>query len=197
MFGREPFDLVTVGSVAALAGVSKMTVYSHFRDKETLFETVVSSISAEMIAGVSSADMRDGSFAERLTAIGRRFLWLIVGPETVMIAHTLPAVLRGNPALAQRFYDAGPGRVREALAGLIASAADQGLVRVDDPVWAASDLMGLWEGGMPAQLAFGIVEPMTMEEITRRVQRGTGIFLRAYGMAARRARKVTTGGADG
>ena len=41
LFASQPFDLVTMEAVAARAGVSKMTVYSHFRDKETLFETIV------------------------------------------------------------------------------------------------------------------------------------------------------------
>ncbi|MFL5280610.1 MAG: TetR/AcrR family transcriptional regulator, partial [Rhodopila sp.] len=43
LFARQPFEQVTMEAVAAQAAVSKMTVYSHFRDKETLFEAIVTS----------------------------------------------------------------------------------------------------------------------------------------------------------
>jgi TetR/AcrR family transcriptional repressor of mexJK operon len=179
LFASQPFDLVTMEAVAAQASVSKMTVYSHFHDKETLFETIVFATSEDMI-GALSAPGQDGGLRERLIAVGNAFLGVILGSDICKMAHTLPGALRANRALADRFYAAGPGRVRGALAAMIAAAAERGELTVDDPALAADDLVGLWEGSMPAKIAFGLSDLSTSEEIRQRALRGTEVFLRAY-----------------
>lgn len=179
LFASQPFDLVTMESVAIRAGVSKMTVYSHFHDKETLFETIVLATSDQMIDSLSAPE-RDGSLRERLIAVGTVVLSVILGSDICTMAHTLPPALRANRALADRFYAAGPGRVRAALAAIIAESAGRGELAVDDPDQAADDLVSLWEGSMPAKIAFGLAGLSTPDEIARRASRGTEVFLRAY-----------------
>ncbi len=179
LFASQPFDLVTMEAVAAHASVSKMTVYSHFYDKETLFETIVAATSEQMI-GALSASEPGGGLRERLLAVGVGFLDVILGSDICKMSHTLPGALRANRALADRFYAAGPGRVRSALAAIIAAAAQRGELTVDDPEYAADDLVSLWEGSMPAKIAFGLAELSTQAEIRRRALRGTEVFLRAY-----------------
>lgn len=179
LFASQPFDLVTMESVAAQANVSKMTVYSHFHDKETLFEIIVAATSDQMISALSAPEGNDG-LRERLIAVGTAFLHVILGSDICKMSHTLPSALRANPALAVRFYAAGPGRVRAALAAIIAAAAEQGELIVDDSDSAADDLVSLWEGSMPAKIAFGLSKLSTPKEIRRRALRGTDVFLRAY-----------------
>jgi TetR/AcrR family transcriptional repressor of mexJK operon len=179
LFASQPFDLVTMETIAKLARVSKMTLYSHFRDKETLFETIVLATSDQMISSLSAPE-QSGGLRERLLAVGTIVLGVILGSDICTMAHTLPAALRANRDLADRFYAAGPGRVRAALSAIIAEAAKRGDLVIDDPDRAADDLVSLWEGSMPAKLAFGLVGLSTPEEIGLRAQRGTDVFLRAY-----------------
>jgi TetR/AcrR family transcriptional repressor of mexJK operon len=179
LFTSQPFDLVTMEEVAARAEVSKMTVYSHFHDKETLFETIVTATSDQMI-GALSAPAHEGGLSERLIAVGKAFLGVILGSDICKMSHTLPGALRVNRDLADRFYAAGPGRVRAAIAAMIDAAAERGELAVDDAEFAADDLVSLWEGGMPARIAFGLAELSTPDEIRRRAERGTAVFLRAY-----------------
>lgn len=179
LFASQPFDLVTMEAVAGQAGVSKMTVYSHFHDKETLFETIVAATADQMMAALSAPD-RDDALRERLIAVGIGFLNVILGSDICKMSHTLPGALRANRALAERFYAAGPGRVRAALAAMIAAAAERGELVVDDAERAADDLVSLWEGSMPAKIAFGLAELSVPKEIRRRALRGTEVFLRAY-----------------
>lgn len=168
-------------AVAAHASVSKMTVYSHFGDKETLFERIVLAMSDEMLAGLAPPDA-GGDLRGRLEAFGRGVLTVVLR-EVCATEHSLPAVLRANRALANRVYAAGPGRVRAALAVELAAAAARGEVAVDDAELAADDLISLWEGGLPAKMIFGLAEPASAEEIERRTVRGTAVFLRAYGQS--------------
>jgi TetR/AcrR family transcriptional regulator, mexJK operon transcriptional repressor len=179
LFASQPFDQVTMEAVALRARVSKMTIYSHFHDKDALFETIVAATAEQMIGALSAPDL-DGGLRERLIAVGTSFLSIIVGSDICTMAHTLPGVLRENRTLAERFYAAGPGRVRAALAGIIATSAAQGELEVDDAEYAADDLVSLWEGSMPAKIAFGLAELSQPDEIDRRARRGTEVFLRAY-----------------
>jgi len=178
LFASEPFELVTMEAVAKRADVSKMTVYSHFRDKDTLFETIVTATADQMIRVMTTPE--HGGLRERLTGIGTVFLTIVLGSDICMMTRTLPLALRGNRALADRFYAAGPGRVRAALSAIIGAAVARGELAVDDPDRAADDLVGLWEGGMPAKIAFGLAQLSTSEEIEERAARGTDVFLRAY-----------------
>ena len=180
LFRLQPYETVTMEAVAARAGVSKMTLYSHFADKETIFETVVREMSDEMMSAISGPDQGEAPLRERLNRIGIAFLTVVLDASVRMIRHTLSASLHADQALARRFYDAGPGRTRLALSAIIEGAAARGELTIDSPEWAADDLISLWEGGLPAQLAFGLVEQTTVDEIARRARRGTEIFLRAY-----------------
>jgi TetR/AcrR family transcriptional repressor of mexJK operon len=180
LFARQPFDVVTMEAVAAQAAVSKMTVYSHFHDKETLFETLVGAIADQMIAALSGPEHEGAGLRERLEAVGCDLLGVLLGPGVCEMAHTLPGTLRTNRTLALRFYNAGPGRVRAALAAIIAEAAGRGELAVDDARLAAEDLVCLWEGNRPAMTTFGLAEPASPEEIRQRAVRGTDVFLRAY-----------------
>ena len=179
LFASQPFDLVTMEAVAAQAGVSKMTVYSHFYDKETLFETIVAQ-TADLMIGSLSAPRPGDSLRDQFIAMGTAFLDVLLGTDLCKTRHSFPSALRANRALAERFYAAGPGRVRSALGAMIAAAAERGELLVDDAACAAEDLVSLWEGSMPAKIAFGVTGLSTPEEIRRRAIRGTDVFLRAY-----------------
>lgn len=180
LFSQHPFDVVTMESVAAQAGVSKMTVYSHFSDKESLFETIARSISDHMVAAFSPTGRADEPLLDRLLATGFAFLSILLRPDVMGLSQMLPTALRGSQTLSARFYDAGPGRVKAALAALIAEAAARGEIAIDDATLAAEDLFSLWEGGLRAERGCGLIGPITDDLIARRVQRGTGVFLRAY-----------------
>ncbi len=180
LFHSQPYETVTMEAVAARAGVSKMTVYSHFADKETIFETVVRAMSDEMMSAVSGPGQGAAPLRERLNAVGVGFLRVVLDPSVRMMGHTLSASLHKDQALARRFYDAGPGRTRAALAAIIGAATARGELTMDSPEWAADDLVSLWLGSLPDQLAFGLIAQTSADDIARRARRGTEIFLRAY-----------------
>ncbi len=181
LFLSQSYNGVTMEAVAARAGVSKMTLYSHFADKETMFETFVRAMSQEMVGALPGPDQAGATLRDRLTSIGISFLTVILDDSMRLLGITLSETLHRDQKLARRFYDAGPGRTRAALAAIIAGAMARGELTADSPEWAAADLMGLWEGDMPSQLAFGLIEPIPADEIARRARRGTDVFLRAYG----------------
>ena len=164
LFFARGYASVTMDAVAAAARVSKMTVYGHFGDKETLFAAVVQDFTHSLLAEIGRAATAVGPLAERLAAVGRSFLTLICSRQVVAAHRALVPTLAADPALAE----------------VIAAAAARGEVCVPDAGAAADDLFSLWCGNLPDRLELGVTDDVRPEEIAAQVARTTAVFLRAY-----------------
>src|SRR6218665_183527 len=77
LFPDLGFDGTSMDAIAAAAGVSKLTVYSHFNDKESLFIEAVRGRCEEQMP-LSLFDMPvEGKVADQLMRIARAFFGLI------------------------------------------------------------------------------------------------------------------------
>lgn len=180
LFLRHGMATVSMEAVATAAGVSKMTLYSHFKDKERLFEEVVAAKSDDMIAVMARTQEAGGTLAESLAALGRVFLGLVYSPDVVAVERNLMTTLADNRQLAERFYAAGPARTEGAVATMLRQATSRGELAVDDPGDAAADLLALWQGNLPKLLSLRLLAPPDAEAIARRARVKTELFLRAY-----------------
>jgi TetR/AcrR family transcriptional repressor of mexJK operon len=181
LFLTHGFAVVTMEAVAAAAGVSKMTLYGYFHDKDALFEEAVRQIATGLIGELSRAQAEGGTLAESLGALGRAVLALCCRPEIVAADRALPISLAGNPDLAKRFYEAGPARTLQSVADVLAQAAEDGQLVVEDPLDAAADLVALWQGDLQKRMALGLQSALSAGQIAERITRKTATFLRAYG----------------
>src|SRR6476619_2170444 len=76
-FSAHGLERASVEAIAAEAGVSKMTVYSHFASKEGLFEAVIRERTERVIGELAGAEALDPKRPEKaLLAIGEQFLAL-------------------------------------------------------------------------------------------------------------------------
>jgi TetR/AcrR family transcriptional repressor of mexJK operon len=182
MFLEHGYEAVAMEAVAAAAGVSKMTVYSHFQDKAALFGACVRAHCTDILAELTGLDQQaaSGDIKQALVAFGTRFLRFVLSPKVVANLPLLLLTLRKDPILARTFYEAGPERTRASLARIIEAAANQGELAVETPMDAADDLMSLWEGQIDRRVLMGIEPPLSEADIERRARRGTDVFLRAY-----------------
>ena len=182
LFVANTYESVTMDQVASAAGVAKMTVYGHFHDKESLFEAMVQSTTDMMAAAMPTEPCGDGDLEEELVAFGEAFLNVLFSQGVVSAFHRHFDMLSRNPALAQRFFDAGPGRTRARLAAHLRSAAGWADHPPECSIRAASDLMNLWIGDRPQRMAMGLAEPITPDQIAQHVRRCTRLLLTGYGM---------------
>lgn len=179
-FFTHGFAATAIEAVAASAGVSKVTIYKQFTDKVGLFEAVVRSQSSAMTLPI--ADWRDiaGDLEGALNRFGCKLLSFLMNEDHMALDNLLSLDLAKHPDLARRFFTAGPGRCRSILADVLHRADHNGELAVPEPQSAAEDLLSIWKGFGDLEQRFGVGQPMTPEEIERRVHRGTKIFLRAY-----------------
>jgi TetR/AcrR family transcriptional repressor of mexJK operon len=183
-FFARGFHAATIEDIAQAAGVSKVTVYSRFGDKETLFEEVIRAEGERMAAIFDREIAQGGSLEEQLNAFGMALAELKFSEEHMAVERVLMNEIAQSPMLAQRFFAAGPALCLVRLADAIGAAAAKGDIEVDDAALAADDLVGLWLGAGDLEIKLGLVPPPDAAALRRRVHRATSLFLKMVGSKA-------------
>lgn len=187
MFTAHGFERVSMDQIAAEAGVSKLTVYSHFGDKETLFSAAISAKCEEQLAGGLFVVDPDSSLREQLLGIGRAFVALINSEEALAI-HRVVTTQPPPAKLGRLFWEAGPRRVQEAFESFLRAEIEAGALVVPDLHRAASQFFCLLKGEMHMLLLCGCGEAVGPAEVEAHVQATVELFLRAYQAAPAAAR---------
>src|SRR5262245_25369938 len=151
LFLRHGYAGTTMDEIAALAGLTKRTVYNNYGDKDALFRVITADTIA--VADAFVRDMRDAfagvgaaELPAALDAFGRRLALGIVRPEVVAIRRLLIGGARGFPGLAAQYFDRAPGQVMTTLAARFDHLTKAGLLRADDPRRAAAQFAYLVAG---------------------------------------------------
>ena len=123
-FFDRGFAAASIEQIAADAGVSKVTVYSHFGDKRALFVAAVESECERLRGHFDIGDLPRGSLRTRLHAIGEAMVAFLSRPEMVQFDRRIAAETEHEPEVGAAFLAAGPHRMRQAFAGLLKAMAD-------------------------------------------------------------------------
>jgi TetR/AcrR family transcriptional repressor of mexJK operon len=182
MFLERGVNATSIEAIASQAGVSKVTLYSHYPDKSALFEAAVlremEAIEAAQRGPANAPPPKD--LEAQLTQFGLGIMSFLVTKPAIDFYSVIAGELRRYPDLAQAFYRLGPGRTRANLAQILANAATAGAIKIDNPTAAADHLFGLWQGMTNYQLALGIDVETIRNSVADRVAKGVSSFLRAY-----------------
>lgn len=170
----------SMDAVAAAAGVSKLTVYSHFTDKQTLFGAAVMATCQNQLPDLLF-EYPDGVAVEQvLLNIARGFQALISSDEAVKLSRLIIALGSQDPGFGQYFYEAGPKRVLAGMEALLRSVDQRGLLRIDNPLQAAEHFFCLVKGAPDYRLLIGYAPALEGDEAEAHVQEVVGVFVRAY-----------------
>ena len=172
------YAAASIEAIAAIAGVSKVTVYNHFQDKRGLFAAAVEH-ECENIRGQLLFDQNQGPLRERLLAFGKSMVAFLSRPEMIRFEQRIAAEIEREPELGQCFLEAGPRRMHRALADLLARERDRGTLALEDPMQAAEHLAAMCKGLADMERRFtGKSDPNAAK---RRVRSAVDLFLRGYG----------------
>ncbi len=170
----------SMDAVAAAAGVSKLTVYSHFQDKQTLFCSAVMATCQIQLPDLLFEYPEGVPVEEVLLNIARGFQALISSDEAVKLSRLIMAQGSLDPSFGEYFYEAGPKRVLAGMEALLRGAHERGLLRIDNPLRAAEHFFCLVKGAPDYRLLLGCAGPLEGEEAEAHVREVVGIFVRAF-----------------
>ena len=170
----------SMDAVAAAAGVSKLTVYSHFTDKQTLFGSAVMATCQTQLPELIF-ELPDGVPLDQvLLNIARGFQALISSDESVKLSRLIIALGSQDPGFGQFFYEAGPKQVLGEMEALLRSVAERGLLQIDNPLRAAEHFFCLIKGAPDYRLLLGCAPALSVDEAEVHVREVVGLFMRAY-----------------
>jgi TetR/AcrR family transcriptional regulator, mexJK operon transcriptional repressor len=183
LFIRNAFAGTSMDAIAAEAGVSKLTVYSHFGDKDNLFREVIRSRVQDLLPEETYGYDPASDIGDTLHHIAQVHARLDCDPETV---GTFRAILsdcrQGNPRYGKLMWEEGPMRSRALLERLLQQAVDAGKLDIDNVTQAATQFISLIKGDMMMRRMFGCAECVQTyaREIEENARAGVVMFLRAY-----------------
>jgi TetR/AcrR family transcriptional repressor of mexJK operon len=180
LFVAHGYAGTSMDAVANQARVSKLTVYSHFGDKDTLFaEAVRCKCEEQLPAEIFLADLH-GPLHRQLLTIARAFFALITSADAVAVHRTVVATVPHAPQLGQLFWDAGPARIQAAFDEFLRAEVAAGKLDIADTRRASMQFFCLLKGEAHARMEFGCAGPLKTQEADAHIEATVDMFLRAY-----------------
>jgi TetR/AcrR family transcriptional repressor of mexJK operon len=184
LFLRNGYRGTSMDEIAALAAVSKQTVYKHFADKERLFSEIVTGTVSEVSDPVHDEVLRledSGDVEADLRNLARRLLERVMQPRILQLRRLVIGEAGRFPELGRAFYEQGPGRTIGALATVFERLAERGVLRIDDPRLAAAHFNWLvMSSPLNRAMFLGDDQPPARAELVRYADAGVRVFLGAY-----------------
>ena len=153
-------------AIAAAAGVSKQTVYSHFKSKEELFRSCVA-CKVETYGLDPSSLPVDNGFDALLAHIGRQYLTLIGDPGVIRMFRLMASEADTHPGTVKSFHEAGPIATARNIARIFSKhlpTAQQDLAEK-----ATSEFLALVRGEYFLELLLGTRSEFSDEEMSAHI----------------------------
>jgi AcrR family transcriptional regulator len=183
VFLEVGFGATSMDAVAAVARVSKQTVYNHFGSKEELFGAMIRSACDRIVTAFEQA--RSGGPEETLRTVARVFMDKLFTRERQGLYRILMAEGQRFPELGRIFYECGPQVTRKYLADYFTEQNVRGTLHVDNPAVTAEQFIGMLTGcQLRAQLG---IEPLPSQDvIDAYIENAVSLMMRACAVTPRR-----------
>ena len=183
LFVRNAFAGTSMDAVAAEAGVSKLTVYSHFGDKDNLFREVIRARIEDLLPENTYDYDPQATIEQTLLRVALIHARLDCDAETV---GTFRAILgdcrQGNPRFGRLLWEEGTLRTHGLMERLLQQAVDAGQLAIDDVPRACVQFFALIRCDLFMRRMFGCVDcgESYAAEIEATARAGVASFLRAW-----------------
>lgn len=179
LFLEHGFERVSMDQIATDAGVSKLTVYNHYGDKDTLFGEAARAFCEQGIPDTLFHDDPSTPLDACLLEIAQRYFAFISTPDAIAGHRLLCTPQMATSPVVQVFWTSGPQRILDRMAVLLEHRTRHGQLQLDDAQRAASQFFALVRGDPHSRLVFGCAH-CDAAEIDRHLHASVAMFLQAY-----------------
>jgi TetR/AcrR family transcriptional repressor of mexJK operon len=181
VFAADGYEGASMARIAAVAGVSKGTLYNYFDSKAALFTAYVGETCDRSLAKVFDGAGHDGDPAAVLRDIGKRMLQMMLSDAGLAMYRVVIAEAAKFPDLARGFFEAGPARAAGFMAAWLAEETRRGRLSVADPAFAAEQFFNLCQTRLVLRRRLAMLGDPPEHEIDRVIEASIAMFLRTYG----------------
>ncbi len=185
-FGKHGYGRASMSEITRVAGVSKATVYHHYRSKAELFGAFVERECGRMLAQYFDAgSMPQAGTEQTLRLVGQGMVELLSSSVVLMIDRVVTSEAQVFPELAEAFYAAGPQQAITRLADWLQAQTEAGELAVDDAEFAADQFFTLVQTGIYLRSRLGLWSS-SPEAVAKVVDGSVAMFLARYAVTTRR-----------
>ncbi|GAA4343556.1 TetR/AcrR family transcriptional regulator [Kangiella taiwanensis] len=103
MFLKQGVSKTSIEQIASAAKVSKITLYNHFDNKESLFIAGLEEVNKRVVSKIPDIDHMSGSPEERLRKFSQRIVRILVQPDTVALFRVIISEAEHHPQVPINF----------------------------------------------------------------------------------------------
>lgn len=179
LFLEEGYAGTSMDRIAKSAGVSKLTLYSHYHHKEDLFQQCVIAKCEEYTPDTLYTLGGQESLRQRLCKLGMAFNQMLLSDEAIKFYRMMAAEARQTGKLGALFFAAGPQRTLDQFDALLSAAIRNAELKVHDKTLASKHFFALLQGDHQMRAMLGERRP-TLNALRAHVSDAVDLFLRAY-----------------
>ena len=144
-FITDGYAAARIEPIARAAGVSTATLYNFFSSKNALFEAVVETAAQELYDRVGPILESGTPSRDLLTDYLTRYTEFL---SDSFVRKMFRLILSERPRFNEKavaFFDKGRGDIALHLISMVEVMNEQGMIKVEKPSWAVSQLLGMIE----------------------------------------------------
>lgn len=188
LFLSQGYERTSLDRIAAAANVSKLTLYSHFRDKSDLHQHALRAHCEELTSNCLPAT-KHRAVTDRLLAVAHVLFEWLTKPDAIAAQRTIVAAARRLEHVPELYWRAVPQRLFDEIAQMLRREHERGAIAIQHPHQAASQFMSLVKGDLHEHLLFGCVAHLDPQSVAEHLHAAIDVFHRAYAPAPREPSK--------
>ena len=179
LFTTQGYANTSLEQVAAAAGVSKQTIYSHFDNKADVLRE---GVRKRCLEGELTKEHFDLSLPapEFLLIFATRFINTLTSDTALRMYRLCLNEGERYPEVARSFYESGPELVRDALTAYLEAACKRGELRIENCQVAASQFLFMVRGLPVDMRLLNVDDRYANVADAQYIQECCDMFLRAY-----------------
>ena len=181
VFSVDGYERASMTRIAAVAGVSKGTLYNHFTSKSDLLAAFMEEKIARTLTSVFDVPSVDKGTEDTLYEIGMQMIELMLAPGSRVLYRIAISETGKFPHLAKLLWDGGPQKAVGYMARWLEAQVSAGRLRPMDADFAAEPFFALCQTRIVARCRFELPTDTSLLAIERVIRAATRLFLAEYG----------------
>lgn len=178
VFADQGYSGTSMDAIAALAGVSKPTLYQYFGSKEQLFAAIMVAQRDSMLGAFEEPDGL--GLVPELWAFAWHYADTVLRPDFLSLARLIIGEAQRFPEIGRAYQAAGPERVLRGMMDYLSAKRAEGSLSFDDAELAAEDLWGLILSAPRNRALHDPANLPSRADLHRFISNGLRVFLKAY-----------------
>lgn len=181
LFMSQGLHSTTMEHIARKLKVSKLTLYSRFKNKDVLFAAVIYNKCQEYIPDTLFGDFDQYPLQESLYKIAYGLIQLIISEDARNMERILMDDINKNQNLIMTFYKTGPAMIRDMIVQHLERLHKQKKLNIPDPVYSTQVFGALIRGSdICFRLMMNISPKPSEQEIEIYCQKVVGSFVKMH-----------------